>query len=57
MASKKCEKCRFFCKDYGNVTTCCYIFRTGHRRPCEPGDECTVMEPKQRKGVKANGTK
>lgn len=34
---KRCRDCVYGWKSY-----CTYILITGHRRPCPPGDECTV---------------
>lgn len=52
MASKKkCTNCRYHANVSGTV--CCdYLYKTGHRRPCPPGDECTVSIPMRRKKAK-----
>lgn len=44
-----CGGCRFSVPVYigdGDelMTGCVYILRTGHRRPCPPGEACTVRE-------------
>ena len=38
-----CDDC-FYCRqlDYSMGRFCAYLFVTGHRRPCPPGDGCTV---------------
>lgn len=40
----KCESCvyRTYVGEGGNIAACYYLIRTGHRRPCPAGDECTV---------------
>ena len=49
---RACEGCRFSVPVYigdGDelMTACVYILRTGHRRPCPPGERCTAYEPAQ----------
>lgn len=44
-----CEGCRccvpIYIGDGDELLNCCvYILRTGHKRPCKPGAECTVYE-------------
>lgn len=44
-----CEGCRYAAPVYMGdgdelMTACVYILRTGHRRPCPPGEGCTVRE-------------
>ena len=41
----KCKKCGYGGKTDGD-TTCDYILREGHRRPCPPGSKCTASIPK-----------
>ena len=46
----KCDGCRFsvpvaFGEGDELMRACVYILRRGHRRPCPPGDACTVYEP------------
>lgn len=38
-----CDDC-FYCRklDYSMGRFCAYLFVTGQRRPCPPGDGCTV---------------
>lgn len=45
MARKKrpCEGCR-----YASGASCDYYLITGRRRPCPPGQDCTVKEPARR---------
>ena len=39
-----CSGCKFFYGEY-EVNRCCnYIFVVGKRRPCPPGEFCTVKE-------------
>ena len=45
-----CIGCRFAAPVYMGdgeelLTACVYLLRTGHRRPCPPGDGCRVFEP------------
>lgn len=47
---ENCEGCRFAVPVYMGdgdelLTACVYILRQGHRRPCPPGEGCTVYEP------------
>lgn len=54
MANKNCDNCVYRAV-VGGVDCCGYLFKTGHRRPCPPGDECTVKvgrEVKRRKKTK-----
>lgn len=54
MASKNCDNCVYRVV-VGGMTSCDYLFRVGHPRPCPPGDECTVKvgrEVKRRKKAK-----
>ena len=45
-----CEGCIYFSADY-EINKCCnYIFIKGKRRPCPPGNECTVKV--ERKGYR-----
>ena len=39
-----CTGCRFFFGDWEHNRCCNYIFLTGHRRPCPPGEGCTAKE-------------
>lgn len=40
-----CEGCLHFYGAYKHNRCCNYMFDTGHRRPCPPGDQCTVKRP------------
>lgn len=42
-----CGVCRYR-KNIASTKYCDYLLETGHRRPCPPGAECTVMRPKAR---------
>lgn len=46
--NKKCRKCRYSDKVDGDWA-CCYILKELKRRPCPPGEKCTVDKPKSRK--------
>ena len=50
-----CAECFYF----GGLTlggrTCNYIFIVGKRRPCPPGDHCTVRKPKTQTDAKEDG--
>jgi len=39
-----CKGCVHWYGAYPYGISCNYIFDTGHRRPCEPGENCTVRE-------------
>lgn len=50
MDSGRCGGCRFNLPVYMGdgdelLTACVYILRTGHKRPCPPGEACGVFEP------------
>ena len=43
MAKNNCDNCFYYRKmDSGQQRFCAYLFLTDQRRPCPPGDECTV---------------
>lgn len=54
---KKCLKCKYSAKlstlnkissyQVENDRFCDYIGKTGHRRPCKPGKDCTVFERRE----------
>ena len=51
LSDENCHDCKYF---YGNTDfdVCCnYIFVTGRRRPCPPGDGCTVKVKRKRRWV------
>lgn len=38
-----CDNCVYYAKmRSGSHRYCTFLFRTGHRRPCPPGEGCTV---------------
>lgn len=42
----KCKTCEYRWLELGGNNWCCdYICITGKRRPCPPGEKCTVYEP------------
>ena len=54
MATSNCDNC-VYRTVIGGTSGCNYLFVTGKRRPCPPGDECTVKvgrEVKRRKKAK-----
>lgn len=58
MAKNNCDNCVYYKKINDCERYCSYIFVENHRRPCPPGDECTVKiarKVKRRKKVKADG--
>ncbi len=53
---EKCDGCRFSIPVYMGdgeelLRACVYILRTGHRRPCPPGEQCRVFEPAEGKEI------
>ena len=42
-----CKGC-IHCTQIGSYWGCNYIFDTGHKRPCDPGEGCTAKETKKR---------
>ena len=57
MAKNNCSDC-FYYRKTCLEKYCAYIFIEDKRRPCPPGDECTVKiarKVKRRKKVKADG--
>lgn len=52
MAKSNCDDC-FYRVTIGADHACDYIFRTGHKHPCLPGEECTVKV--RRKDIKRRG--
>jgi hypothetical protein len=52
-----CEGCLHWYGAYGWGNCCNYIFDVGHRRPCEPGEHCTVKRiatEEERKALRAS---
>ena len=54
--ANNCATC-FFHGKCGGMICCDYLHKTGHRRPCPPGDACTVkvayrkrVYPQRKKG-------
>ncbi len=48
--SKKCRQCRYRVSvnigwEQEMLEACTYILWSGRKRPCPPGDGCTVYEP------------
>lgn len=42
-----CKGCKYWFGDYEYNQCCNYIFIKGHRRPCPPGEKCTVKETRK----------
>ena len=40
-----CQNCVYCAGIYGGLSYCNYLFRTNQRRPCPPGEGCTVKVP------------
>lgn len=57
MAKSNCDDCFYRCKlNGGSIGYCKYLFVTGQRRPCNPGEECTVkVSVKLKRRKKKNG--
>ena len=56
--SNPCKGCFFFGGKAENVKCCNYYLITGKRRPCEPGDGCTVRQDgmsRRRKSMNIKG--
>lgn len=52
----KCRKCMYgvWCnvsEDGEMLSACTYILHNAARRPCPPGNECTVFEQKRRQQI------
>lgn len=48
MAQDYCDDCCYSSKmGCGDSRYCAYIFKTGRRRPCPPGDACTEKVPRK----------
>ncbi len=41
---RHCLGCRYYKVLYRIIGWCDYIFMEGHRRPCQPGKDCTVKK-------------
>ena len=51
LSDENCRDCKYF-YGYTDFDVCCnYIFVTGRRRPCPPGDGCTVKVKRKRRWV------
>lgn len=49
MDNKNCQNCIYFQGTSDCVCTCDYILITGRKRPCDPGEGCTVKVKRRRK--------
>lgn len=47
--NKNCRTCVYFRGSFDETCTCDYPFMTNKRRPCPPGDGCTVKIKRPRK--------
>ena len=43
-----CKHCLYFQGQFDENCCCNYIFLEGHRRPCPPGEGCTVRKRRPR---------
>lgn len=43
-----CKGCVHYMRVGGDQKCCHYIFNKGHKRPCDPGKDCTVRETRKR---------
>lgn len=58
MAKSYCDNCVYSCVLNGLATRCCnYFLATGQRRPCPPGEGCTVKVGREVKRRKKKGAK
>ena len=56
MAKSKCDNCVYSgCLGYSHMRVCNYLLVTNKRRPCPPGDACTVNVPRKVKRKKKKG--
>ena len=44
-----CKGCAYWCGGPTTIKTCDYMLITGKRRPCPPGEGCTVKKREKRK--------
>ena len=49
MNDKYCQDCFYFRGQSDFVCTCDYIFIAGKKRPCDPGEGCTVKIKRRKK--------
>lgn len=56
MAKNNCDNC-YYSQKVGNDRYCAYLFKTNQKRPCEPGEGCTVKVPRivKRRKEQKNG--
>lgn len=57
MARNYCDNC-YYSRKAGETRYCAYLFMTNQRRPCDPGEGCTVKVArvvKRRKKVADDG--
>ena len=45
MAKSNCDNC-YYCKKLNADRYCAYLLMTNQKRPCEPGEGCTVKVPR-----------
>ena len=52
LVTERCWSCKYSCANqtgynnhYVGAVTCDYFLKTGRRRPCEAGDDCTEYTP------------
>lgn len=49
MDNRNCRDCKYFHGHDGSVLSCNYIFMEDKKRPCEPGEGCTVKVRRRRR--------
>ena len=47
-----CKGCIYSCLLWADWYSCDYIFKTGKRRPCPPGEGCTVKKMRKKRRAK-----
>ena len=53
--SRRCKGCVYGVRMSGDIFYCDYLTRVGKRRPCPPGDECTVRVTTRQQRARENG--
>lgn len=52
-----CANCVYHMKVYSGQICCGYLLKTNRRRPCEPGEACTVKVPFRKRNYPNRGKK
>lgn len=48
-----CKGCAYWCGGKTTIKTCDYMLITGKRRPCPPGEGCTVKKREKKKAAQS----